>query len=137
MKQVEVAIAIIHRAGEVLICQRRKGDAFADLWEFPGGKIEAGEAPAQCAVREAEEELGMQIEIESAFPVIRHQYPHIAVTIWPFLSRPVSGEARPLASQRLIWTPLDALATHSFPAANDALIGWIKERLTGNPGPAI
>jgi 8-oxo-dGTP diphosphatase len=130
MKQVDVAIAIIHQQERILICQRHKGDQFADLWEFPGGKIEPPESPSQCAVREAAEELGLQIEIESSFPVIRHDYPELSVTIWPFLARPISGEARPLASQRLTWVPISELRRYPFPSANDALLGQVIERVS-------
>ena len=122
MKQADVAIAIIHRFGHVLICQRRPGDEFADLWEFPGGKIETGETPEQCLAREIHEELGVSIQINSPFPMIRHAYPQLTVLLFPFLCTIRSGEPLALASQKLEWVAAKNLAAFRFPAANAPLL---------------
>src|SRR5208337_674265 len=71
-----VAAALIVRGGEVLICQRRPGQPMALLWEFPGGKIEAGESPEQALARELEEELGIRAVIGPRVTRIRHNYRH-------------------------------------------------------------
>ncbi|HZK80906.1 MAG TPA: 8-oxo-dGTP diphosphatase MutT [Humisphaera sp.] len=122
MSQIDVAIAIIHRSGKVLICQRRKNDTFADLWEFPGGKVEAGETPEQCLAREIHEELGISVRIDNCFPTIAHDYPQLTVHLFPFLCTIQSGEPRPLASQRLQWVAVNDLSDFPFPAANAALL---------------
>ena len=137
MKQVEVAIAIIHQASWVLICQRRKNDTFADLWEFPGGKIEAGETPQECAVREVAEELGFSVKPTSSFPIIEHEYPDLAVRIHPYLCMVVDGHPRPLACQQMQWVQAERLADFPFPAANASLIEQIALRLSTCHIPAF
>lgn len=130
MKHLHVAIAIIHHSSLVLICQRRKNDSFGNLWEFPGGKVEAGETPEQCLHREIQEELGIRIEHTARFPDIEHMYPDVTVRLTPFLCRLVSGDPRPLASQRLEWVPAPRLRDYPFPAANKQLIEQILELLS-------
>ncbi|HHE48144.1 MAG TPA: NUDIX domain-containing protein, partial [Candidatus Acetothermia bacterium] len=58
-----VAAALIEREGKVLLAQRHQGDEQGGLWEFPGGKVEFGETPAQALARELSEELGIQVEV--------------------------------------------------------------------------
>ena len=70
-----VAAALIVRGGEVLICQRRPDQPMALQWEFPGGKIEAGESPEQALARELDEELGIQATIGPRVTHIRQQLP--------------------------------------------------------------
>lgn len=137
MKHTEVAIGIIHQAGWVLICKRRKGDTFADLWEFPGGKIEPGETPELCVVRELSEELGIQVTPTAAFPIIDHDYPELSIRIHPFLCSVVSGHPRPLACQRMQWVAPEHLTDYPFPAANARLIGQIIMRLSNCTLPAF
>lgn len=122
MKRIDVAIGIVVRAGRVLVCQRRNGGDFGGLWEFPGGKCEAGESPRQCLVRELREELGIQVEPSRALDVLEHDYPTIHVRLHPFLCNLVAGEPHPLESQRLEWTDPPSLRTYSFPAANEPLL---------------
>jgi mutator protein MutT len=137
MKQVQVAIGIIHQAGWVLICQRRQDATFANLWEFPGGKVEAGESPQDCVVREVTEELGFSVKPTAAFPVIEHRYPDLAVKIYPYLCMPVAGHPRPLACQRMQWVAAERLVEFPFPAANTRLIPQIVLRLSSCDIPAF
>jgi mutator protein MutT len=131
MKHIDVAIAIIHRSSQVLICQRHTNDSFANLWEFPGGKIEPHETPEQCVEREIQEELGISVKATAPFPVIQHTYPKIAIRLFPFLCQFGGGNPRPLASQCLEWVEAPRLRDYPFPAANDALIDQIIARLGG------
>lgn len=128
MKHLHVAIGVIQQENRILICQRRKNDAFGDLWEFPGGKVELGEMPVQCLVREIEEELGVTVEPVDTFSVIDHQYPELAVRLIPFLCKLTAGDPRPLASQRIEWVQREALRNHAFPAASLSLIDEIQAR---------
>jgi len=121
-KRVDVAIAIIVKEGSVLICKRRLKDAFGGFWEFPGGKKEAEETLAACLRRELMEELGVTVRIGQALTPIRHDYPHLRVTLRPFVCQLLKDIPRPLASQRLKWVKPRQLTRHRFPPANVGLL---------------
>lgn len=83
MKQIEVAAAVIRRGNEIFATQRGYGE-FKDWWEFPGGKIEAGESPRQALAREIREELGAEIEVGSLIRTIEWDYPAFHLTMHCF-----------------------------------------------------
>jgi len=122
IKNVQVAIGIVIDDGQILICKRKSGGTFAGYWEFPGGKCEPAETPANCVTRELFEEVGIQSTPVRALGTIEHRYPNAWVTIFPFICRLDSGEARALSASELKWVSPDALREHQFPAANDCLI---------------
>jgi len=70
-----VIAAIIRENNRVLLCQR-KGGALAGKWEFPGGKLEEGETPEECLVREIEEELGISITVGDIYQAVHTHYDH-------------------------------------------------------------
>ena len=72
---IRVTAAVIEKEGKILCAQRPQSDALAGLWEFPGGKIEPGEAPEACLRREIQEELGLEIEVRSLLCKTFHEYP--------------------------------------------------------------
>ena len=101
---VEVVAAVIERAdGSFLLAQRPAGKVYAGWWEFPGGKIEAGEPPLQALERELSEELGIQVV--KAFPWITrvHVYEHATVMLHFFRVVEWRGEPRPHEGQALVW----------------------------------
>jgi mutator protein MutT len=122
MKRVQVAIGIVVRDGQTLICQRHKANTFGDLWEFPGGKLEPGESPTDCLHRELREELSIAVSVLRPLTPIDHAYPTVHVTLHPFLCQHVSGEPRPNAAQQLRWVPLHDLNDYPFPAGNAPLL---------------
>ena len=132
MKEVSVAIGIVLRDGQILICQRRPDDALAGLWEFPGGKQEPGESLEQCVVRELAEETGSEVQIIEPLVPIKYRYPSVDVRIQPFLCQHVSGDPRPLACQRTLWVKPTELQNYTFPPANDDLIHQLVERFAGD-----
>lgn len=75
MKTLEVTAAIIRQNGKILICQRPAEKNCGLLWEFPGGKIEAGETGEQCIVRECQEELSITLSVERELTDITYEYP--------------------------------------------------------------
>ena len=126
-QRIDVAIAIIfdrpHR--NILICQRRDNAILGGFWEFPGGKRQADETLAQCAVREAAEEVGIAITCAEAWPPIAYDYAHALVRLHPFLCRHVSGEPQLLAVQAFRWIAPEEVRSYDFPPANAPLLDML------------
>ena len=118
-----VAAALIVRGGEVLIGQRRADQPMALQWEFPGGKIEAGESAEQALARELDEELGIQATIGPRVTRIRHNYRHGgAVDLQFFAVHEFSGEIVNRIFQQVRWTKLEDLPGYDFLASDRGLI---------------
>jgi 8-oxo-dGTP diphosphatase len=118
-----VAAALIVRENEVLIGQRRPNQPMALLWEFPGGKIEAGETPQQALVRELQEELGIQATVGPKVIHIRHNYRHGgAVDLQFFAVREFEGEIQNQIYEQIKWVKLADLTSYEFLAADRGLI---------------
>ena len=118
-----VAAALIVRGGEVLIGQRRPDQPMALLWEFPGGKIEAGESPEQALARELDEELGIRATIGPRVTRVRHNYRHGgAVDLQFFAVREFSGEIVNRIYQQVRWVRFDELPNYDFLPADRGLI---------------
>ncbi|NCC25424.1 MAG: (deoxy)nucleoside triphosphate pyrophosphohydrolase [Deltaproteobacteria bacterium] len=100
---VEVACAIIQESGLVLAAQRSPAMAMALKWEFPGGKIEHGETPEACLIRELQEELGVEARIVHALPLSTHCYPDFIITLHPFVCVIANGCPEPREHARLAW----------------------------------
>lgn len=118
-----VVAALILRADEVLICQRRPDQPMALKWEFPGGKIEPGEGPEQALARELDEELGIHAEIGSLVARTRHAYRSGgAVDLQFFAVHSFKGELTNRIFHDMRWAPLRDLTTYDFLAADRNLI---------------
>ena len=121
--RVEVAAAVILREdGRFLLGQRPAGKVYAGYWEFPGGKIEAGEAPLPALARELHEELG--IEVETAYPWLTrdYDYAHAAVRLRFFRVVEWSGTLRGRESQRFVWQAPDAISVGPLLPANAPIL---------------
>jgi 8-oxo-dGTP diphosphatase len=90
-RHLHVACAIIEQEGKVLAAQRSATMALPLKWEFPGGKIEAGELPEECLIRELQEELGVSVFIGAALSPATHCYTDFTVTLYPFTCRLSGG----------------------------------------------
>ena len=119
---IEVSAALIFRDGKLLITQRHAGAHLGGLWEFPGGKREAGETFEQCLIREIREELGVEISVGKLFAELSHTYPEKSVRLKFFICKIISGEPQPLDCAAVKWTSRAGLARHEFPAADAQLI---------------
>jgi mutator protein MutT len=134
MKQIDVAIAVVRREGRILICQRKPEDTFGDLWEFPGGKREAGESLEGCLAREMMEELAMEVNILGKLTAIEHQYPRARVTLYPFLCEHVGGEPTGIECQQFKWVMAEELPAYAFPPANESLVSEIIRIVSSSHG---
>jgi len=123
-KQVRlVAAALILRNGQVLVCQRRPDQPMALKWEFPGGKIEAGESPEQALKRELEEELGIDATIGPRIIQLRHTYRSGgAVDLQFFAVHHFAGELTNRIFHDVRWCSLQDLPAYDFLAADRGLI---------------
>lgn len=118
------AVALIDADGRVLISERPPGKPLAGLWEFPGGKVEAGERPETTLIRELAEELGIVVEEPCLAPLTfaSHAYPDFHLLMPLYACRRWSGFVRPLEGQRLKWVrPMD-LRAYPMPPADEPLI---------------
>lgn len=132
---VQVGLAIVCHNGRCLVGERSIGTTLAGFAEFPGGKVEPGESPADCAIRECREETGLAVEISEVWPVIDHDYPKARVRLHNFLCRLAPAEVNetptvaPLAAFR--WLTADELQAVTFPPANAPLLPPLLRVLAG------
>jgi len=119
-----VAVAMTDHEGRVLVQRRPAGKAMAGLWEFPGGKIEAGETPEAALVRELREELGIVVETSHLVPAVFASEPlggrHLLLLL--YLCRRWSGIPRALDAEELLWCLPGALHELEMPPADRPLI---------------
>lgn len=126
-KQVEVAAAVIERPdGTFLLGRRPPNGIYAGWWEFPGGKVEAGETPQQALVRELQEELG--IDVECAYPWImrEHVYEHAHVRLRFFRVTEWRGELRDLQHDQLAWQQADDVFVSPVLPANAPVFAGLR-----------
>jgi mutator protein MutT len=121
-KTILVGLGIVVRNGLILICKRHKTDSFGGLWEFPGGKCEAGETPDVCVRRELLEEVALHVTPTTPLEPISHTYSTVRVALFPFLCRYESGEAVAKSASELQWVEPARLKDFRFPPANAALL---------------
>ena len=120
---MEVVCALIRDdQGRVLAAQRPAGKSLAGKWEFPGGKIEPGEAPESALQREIREELGCEIEVGPPLPVVHHVYPGGVICLRPFLARVSSGAPTALEHAALQWVALDDAAAIDWAEADRSVL---------------
>ena len=101
---IDVAVGILMKPnGDVLLGSRPEGKPYAGYWEFPGGKVEAGEAVLDALKREFAEEIGVRIISAEPWCGVEHVYPHAHVRLHFFISREWQGEPQALEGQQLAW----------------------------------
>ena len=123
---ITVVAALIEREGKLLACQRKRGDAFALLWEFPGGKVEAGETPGEALARELLEELGVHARIGKEVYRTRHRYAEMREPLELIFFRvtvaAAAGEIRNLVFEQIRWCEPASLRELDFLPADRELI---------------
>jgi mutator protein MutT len=118
---IVVVAAVIERDGSFLVTRRLEGTHLAGMWEFPGGKIAAGETHAQALEREIREELAAEVEVGPLVFEIEHEYAERSISLH-FYRCTLRGTPRPLLGQQMKWVPRTELATLDFPPADADLI---------------
>ena len=125
-KTTIVVAGVIRRGGRILIAKRPENVHLGGLWEFPGGKVEAGESLEGALVREIGEELGVGVVVEGLIMEQEFAYPERDVRLHFFECRIADGEPACRRAAALAWVPPSALAGYPFPPANAELIEELK-----------
>ncbi len=129
-KQIGVAVIWNHQ-GQILIDRRKQEGLLGGLWEFPGGKIEAGETVAACIAREIQEELGIEIAVGDRLCTVTHAYSHFKVTLNVHRCTHLSGDPQPIECDEVRWVTLDTLEEYPFPKANIHIINALRADAAG------
>ena len=130
MNSIPVTCVVLLHEGKVMAAQRAAHMDLPGCWEFPGGKVEEGESPETCLVREVREELSINIRITGSLPPVIHAYPSKTIQLLPFLATWNTGtillaehaQLRWLAPEELLsvdWAPAD------LPIVHDLLANWV------------
>lgn len=119
---VDVAIGLVWKEGRLLIARRPEGVHLGGLWEFPGGKVDPGETPECCLLRELREELGVEAEVIARRELIQFTYPERTVRLHPTDCRWLSGDPHPTGCEDPRWVAPADLADYEFPPANAPLL---------------
>ncbi|MEQ9638407.1 MAG: (deoxy)nucleoside triphosphate pyrophosphohydrolase [Alphaproteobacteria bacterium] len=125
------AVALVDADGRVLIGQRPEGKHMAGLWEFPGGKVEPGEAPEATLIRELDEELGIDVTAAclAPFTFASHAYDDFHLLMPLYVCRRWSGTPRPLEHGDLKWVRPARLADYPMPPADKPLVAMLRDLL--------
>ena len=121
-----VAAALFDARRRVLIAERPAGKHMAGWWEFPGGKVAAGETDAAALARELREELGVESQPESEIMTLSHEYPDRIVDLVLWRARLVAGEPRGLDGQALKWVECQSLGNERLLPADAPFIGALQ-----------
>jgi 8-oxo-dGTP diphosphatase len=128
---IVVAAALIDPDNRVLISERPPGKSLAGLWEFPGGKLSAGETPEEALVRELKEELDIEVCLTclAPFTFASHSYPDFHLMMPLYLCRNWDGEITPREAQRVKWVRASRLTGYPMPPADLPLIPLLRDLL--------
>lgn len=134
MSVIDVAAGLVFENGRLLITQRPPGSHLAGLWEFPGGKLEAGETFEAALVRELREELGIEVEVGREFCRVQHAYPQREVRLCFLVCRIASGTPTPIGCSAVVWVGPDDLGRFEFPEADRQLLEQLPMAPEFGPG---
>jgi 8-oxo-dGTP diphosphatase len=115
---LSVTAAILIDGDRVLIAQRGKADHLAGKWEFPGGKIEPGESPEDCLIREMKEEFGIDVAVTGFFAKNVYKYETLTVELLAYYVSSSCGKFRLNAHAAMEWAPLNRLDRFDFAPAD-------------------
>ena len=125
------AAALVDVDGRVLICRRPQGKALAGLWEFPGGKVEPGETPEACLIRELDEELGIKVAHACLSPFVfaSHAYDSFHLLMPLYLCRRWEGAVAAREHEAVVWVRPNQMSDYPMPPADAPLVAWLRDLL--------
>lgn len=125
------AAALVDSDNRVLLSKRPEGKQLAGLWEFPGGKVDAGETPEEALIRELDEELGIDVcdTCLAPFTFASHAYREFHLLMPLFLCRNWEGDVIPREGQEIAWVRAKRLADYPMPPADAPLVPWLRDLL--------
>ena len=128
---IVAACALLDADNRILLAQRPEGKTLAGLWEFPGGKVEAGETPEETLVRELHEELGITTKIACLAPLTfaSHTYDDFHLLMPLYVCRRFEGIPRGCEGQAIKWVKAGALRDYPMPPADEPLIPFLQDLL--------
>jgi 8-oxo-dGTP diphosphatase len=126
-----VAAALVDVDGRVLICKRPQGKQLAGMWEFPGGKVEAGETPEACLIRELNEELGIEVAEAclAPFAFTSYGYDSFHLLMPLYLCRRWDGLVQAKEHEAVAWVKPIRMADYPMPPADAPLVAWLRDLL--------
>jgi A/G-specific adenine glycosylase len=126
LEKIEAVVAVIEKDDRILIQKRPSGGLLADLWEFPGGKVEPGESLTAALRREVREELGVEIEDVRRLTAVRHAYTRFQVTLHAYACRIHSQNFRTGPGRR--WVTLDSIRRYPLPSGSVKIVDFLAGR---------
>ncbi len=126
----EVVAALIWDEERFLICQRPAHKARPLLWEFVGGKVEAGELKEAALARECREELAIEVKVKEEAMAVTHEYPDLTIHLTLFHAEIVEGQPVLREHQAMRWISVDEIADYRFCPADEEILARLKERGT-------
>ncbi len=130
---ITVVAGLIREGDRILICQRPAGKARGLLWEFPGGKVEAGESKEAALIRECREELGVTLEVGKVYAELTYEYPDVTVRLTLFEARIGEGVPRNIEHADVKWIKPEEITEYPFCPADKEICGKISKSVVGRP----
>lgn len=130
---ITVVAGLIREGDRILICQRPAGKARGLLWEFPGGKVEAGESKEAALVRECREELDVTLEVGKVYAEFTHEYPDMTVRLTLFEARIAEGVPSRIEHADIKWIKPEEITEYPFCPADKEICGKISKSVVGRP----
>ena len=130
MKHIEVVAGVIEHDGKILCMERAQGkyDYVSFKWEFPGGKIEAGESKEEALKRELREEMEMDVDIVGHFLDVYHEYPDFSMNMYSFLCKAKSKEFKMNVHNDFKWLDKSELKTLDWAQADVPIVNKVVEQ---------
>lgn len=124
----EVVAALIWEGDRFLACQRPANKARGLLWEFVGGKVEAGETKEEALIRECREELDVTVAVEDIFMEVTHEYPDLTVHLTLFHAKIAEGVPKKLEHNDIQWLTVGEIGNFSFCPADEEILERLKQK---------